>query len=130
MVEPGTYPITVAGVRRNLPVVEVAPGVSIAAFAMPGDVELVARAGSPSPPLRERRASCSMTVIRARVAGVVTSGAVGKAPAANGADMVDVGVGDHHGVDPANCAFSRTPTSSSTRRPPAEALKRAVAGRG
>jgi len=35
------YEIQVAGLRRSLPVIEVAPGLRIAAFVMLGDVELV-----------------------------------------------------------------------------------------
>lgn len=36
-----SYELTIAGLRRDLPIVEVAPGVRIAAFVMLGDVELV-----------------------------------------------------------------------------------------
>ena len=47
-----------------------------------------------------RMASCSLTAIGTRVGRVATSDARRRAVAAYGADMVDVDVGDHHGIDP------------------------------
>lgn len=38
---PETHPVTVAGLRRDLPLLEVAPGVRIAVFNMLGDTEVV-----------------------------------------------------------------------------------------
>lgn len=41
MVLPSTYRLTIAGIERELPVVEVAPGLAIASFVILGDAELV-----------------------------------------------------------------------------------------
>ena len=41
-----TYPVEIAGVKRELPLVEVAPGVTIALLNILGDVELVRAAAS------------------------------------------------------------------------------------
>jgi adenine phosphoribosyltransferase len=44
--KPTTYPVTIAGVPRELPLFEVAPGVTIAILNILGDVELVQAAAS------------------------------------------------------------------------------------
>jgi adenine phosphoribosyltransferase len=41
VVLPSTYRLTIAGIERELPVVEVAPGLAIASFVILGDAELV-----------------------------------------------------------------------------------------
>lgn len=62
------YEVTVAGVHRVLPVVEVAPGVRIAAFVLLGDVELVeacagALAARLAPAMREAGAADGWAVV-------------------------------------------------------------------
>ena len=41
MVLPSTYRLTIAGIERELPVVEVASGLAIASFVILGDAELM-----------------------------------------------------------------------------------------